>query len=129
MLAKLPFYPQPKVRTRLSAKDTARKADEQQLDAWRRAVRARDGHVCRVCKRHVVVSLELRANRAECHHITGRSHKPTRYDVRNGLLVCLGCHQRIEDGEVQLVGTKQFRLGERAYINADFPVLVKEFKA
>lgn len=119
----------PKIRTRLTDREKSRQDDERLLEDWKRAVRARDGQRCRVCKRRVVVSLELRANRAECHHITGRSHKPTRYDVRNGVLVCLGCHTKIEDGSIQLMGTTEFTIGDRAYVDGSAPIVIREFKA
>lgn len=113
-------------KTRLDVAEASRKADERALETWKKAVRARDGKLCRCCKRKVVVTLKLQASRAETHHITGRVHKPTRYDVRNGLQLCCECHRKVERNEIQIVGTAEFQIGNRSYIDADHHVDFKE---
>lgn len=126
VLGARPRGPLPKGKSRLDEAEAATKADEQLLEAWRKAVKARDGNRCRCCKRKVIVTLKLQASRAECHHLTGRVHKPTRYDVRNGILLCASCHQRVERNELQITGTLQFRIGPREYLDASGPVTFKE---
>lgn len=111
--------------TRLDQAEADRKADEKALETWKKAVRARDGKFCRCCKRKIVVTMTLQANRAECHHITGRAHKPTRTDVRNGLQLCLGCHQKVERAEIQIVGSVFFTIGNREYVDGSQPVTFK----
>lgn len=125
MLSKPIACPKPS-QTRLMKAEADRKEDDRALQQWKAAVRLRDGQTCRCCKRRVVTTLELRANRAECHHIAGRAHKPTRTDVRNGILLCLSCHQRVERCEVQIVGYGEFTIGNRSYINADLNVTFRE---
>jgi len=110
--------------TRLDAAEADRKADEKALEAWKKGVRARDGKRCRCCARKVVVTLKLQASRAECHHVTGRAHKPTRYDIRNGLQLCATCHQRIEHNEILIKSTQMFMIGNREYLDMTDPKAV-----
>lgn len=107
--------PLPKGKTRLEEKIEQRpltKVDEKHFKAevWKR-----DGKLCRCCHRKVVVTLKLQASQAHCHHVTGRQHKPTRTDVRNGLQLCATCHQKVEHNELQIVSTQTFTLGNREY--------------
>lgn len=114
------------MKTRLDDKEESRKLDERRLEVWKKAVRLRDKNRDRYTGKKVVVTIELQKNRAECHHVTGRAHKPTRYDRRNGLLVSLATHQAIERGDLLIVGTKFFELEGKTYIDADFPVVFKK---
>lgn len=115
-----------KPQKRIVEKAQKRASDEKALDEWRRQVRHRDRMRCRVCGRKVIVTLELVKNRAECHHIIGRAHRPTRTDRRNGLLCCPGCHEKLQHRDLVVVADSRhtFTLDEtgRVYINADFPV-------
>jgi 5-methylcytosine-specific restriction endonuclease McrA len=55
--------------------------------AWRFAVFRRDAFTCQDCGQH---GGELHA-----HHIVGWAVDPTRrFDVANGVTLCLACHQR-----------------------------------
>lgn len=73
----------------------ARRLDERQLEKWRKAVTKRDGMTCRWCRRECVPTLENVPEQAQTHHATPREHRPTRYDVRNGIRLCGSCHDRI----------------------------------
>lgn len=101
--------------------DTARKADEKALQTWRRAVRKRDRKACRCCGRLVSSALTVAPERRECHHIAPRGDASVRYDRRNGLQTCLGCHERIERGQVHLVqkAALNFKVDGKTYINGD----------
>lgn len=101
--------------------DADRKADEKALSTWRRAVQRRDGTVCRCCKRRVSSALTVAPERRECHHIAPRADAAVRYDRRNGLLLCLADHERIERGQLHLVqkAALMFRIGTKVYINGD----------
>ena len=56
-----------------------KRADER----WSLLVRQRD-KICRLCK--------TRPSK-DAHHIFGRAHKATRFDILNGLGLCFRCHQ------------------------------------
>jgi hypothetical protein len=85
---------QPKPRPRLDDHTEAIRADERELAAFRFAVCVRDGWRCRVCHRRVVRSLALIPERAEVHHLAGRS-KAHRYAVNMAILVCCECHGKL----------------------------------
>lgn len=99
--------------------DEDRKADEKALKTWRAAVQKRDGKTCRCCGRRVSNTLTVAPERRECHHIAPRGDAAVRYDVRNGLLTCLECHEKIERGLIHLLqrAALMFRVGTKSYIN------------
>lgn len=93
--------PKGQIKTQLAEKVAAMRADEKATAAFRAAVWKRDGGRCRVCGVQVKKTLALDPKRGEVHHRMPRSTKPERrYDVANGLLVCLQCHQRITKKEI-----------------------------
>ena len=53
-------------------------------DWWRRAVRAKYNNKCAVCGS---------IDGLEAHHVIKRSRILTRWDHRNGILLCLACHR------------------------------------
>jgi ankyrin repeat protein len=57
-------------------------SDSTLMSWWRKAVKAVQGESCVLCG----------ATPVECHHIIKRRKKLTRYDWRNGLPLCPGCH-------------------------------------
>lgn len=122
------YNPVPKGRTRLDLKMDRVQEDDTAEEQWRRLVRERDEYHCRWCRRRVVVTIELVPDRAECHHLIRRDVEAVRWDVRNGLLLCLACHQRVT-GKVQekflVVATVLYVLDEVEYPNGSEPV---EFK-
>lgn len=121
--------PKHAMRSRLEEKTDARKSDAKAEDTWRKAVRKRDGMKCRWCRREVVVSLALLPERAEVHHLTPREHKPTRWDARNGCLLCASCHQRITGAvggeKATVIAGRTFSLDGREYPDASGPLNFK----
>lgn len=85
--------PKGKSRSQLKAEDDT--ADATAEEKWKRAVRKRDDNHCRWCKRRVKVTLDLVPDRAECHHAAGRFPLAIRWLVKNGLLLCNTCHERV----------------------------------
>lgn len=54
---------------------------------WQRAVFERDNYTCQECKKRGV--------RLNAHHVKGwKDHLELRYDVDNGLTLCVLCHQK-----------------------------------
>lgn len=111
----------PKGPTRLDAKEAKDKIDEKELDAWRTKVYTRDRYRCRVCKRKVSRSIELKPDQAHGHHIVSRKFKPLRYDRRNGVTCCPRCHEDIERNRVVIIGkaADMFVLDGKSYLNGD----------
>lgn len=111
----------PKGTTRLQKKVARVKDDEKQLRQWRAEVFSRDEGKCRKCGVRVVkLSIKiLHPRRAECHHIAGRDDLAVKYDTRNGVLLCLQCHQTIAG---KILGTVFFRVNRQRYMNADYPL-------
>lgn len=117
----------PKGQTRLQAKMAADLADERQLEAFRRAVFARDKYRCRCCGGPVRRTIALVPNRAEAHHIHGRA-QAVRYDVRAGITLCSFDHQRATgkiNDKLRLLGTRWFAAEGRRYIDATYHVTFK----
>lgn len=83
------------IPTRLEERQAKRNDDSKAEDAWRKAIWKRDKGKCRWCRRECLKTLELRPERGECHHVTPRENRATRWDARSSLLVCLACHQRL----------------------------------
>lgn len=52
-------------------------------DAWSLLVKLRAGSSCEVCRK---------TSPLNSHHIYSRSKKSTRWDVFNGVCLCVGCH-------------------------------------
>lgn len=95
---------------------------------WRREVWVRDGGKCRWCKRNVLKTLAHVPERGEVHHIEGRANRATRFDRRNGLLLCGSDHERVTGRVAErflIVSTKTFTLDGETYLNADHPVRFK----
>jgi hypothetical protein len=76
-----------------------RKADDRDEEAaekaWRKGCIKRDGKICQACQRKVVQQLALAPERLEVHHIVGRADRVVRWDVRNGVVVCCECHEKL----------------------------------
>jgi predicted restriction endonuclease len=118
--------PNAKPRSRLEEK-VALQRDTSRLDiGFRLAVWRRDQGRCRVCGVKVKRTLELDPVRGEVHHIRRREHMATRFDARNGLLVCLTCHSQFKARTLDVIGkaTDMFTLEGRKYLNADRPLIV-----
>lgn len=110
--------PKHEMVTRRDEADKERKLDERKLEKWRKGVTKRDGLICRWCRRPVVPTVEHVPEQSNTHHATPREHKPTRYDVRNGIRLCGTCHDRITGtvGEKAIIVASQtFTLNGREY--------------
>lgn len=57
--------------------------DKKLDDAWSELVKLRGGMKCEVCSKTKPLN---------SHHIYSRSKKSTRWDVKNGICLCVGCH-------------------------------------
>lgn len=119
--------------TRLEAKHAEAKNDRKAEARFLQIVRTRDKMRCRCCARKVVVTLTLCPERAEVHHIYGRTGS-FRFDDRHALLLCAECHQKVT-GKVNLriflVQLAKFMLrvvGGPSLIDARNPVQFKEVK-
>ena len=78
--------------TRLQEKTKADASADQRWRAVCRTVDARDGLICRVCRRRLTITVRVVANRRERHHIIPKSLQgpDESWNVAN---VCLDCHQ------------------------------------
>lgn len=114
------------VPTRLKEQTAKDALDVGKLETWKREVYAFAKYHCLCCGITVKRTLKLVANRAEAHHIERRSNKDTRYDVRNGVCLCLECHGRVTRYELRIVGTVFFVVNDRAYLNGREPLAFKD---
>lgn len=113
-----------KPSTRLEDRVEANTRDAQQLEQWRCRVRFRDRERCRVCGVRTVRTRALDPKRGEAHHIVSRTNPVTRYDVRNGVHVCLACHQQFKKHRLFVTGTpgQRFTAGKHSYWDANQPL-------
>ncbi len=127
------FRPQPKPSaSRLRSKAANKRDDNKKLSAWLHVVYLRDGGKCRCCG---CATIKLRAGilfaqRAECHHVERRANRATRYETRNGLLLCCSCHERVTgkvNDKLYIRGTVWFFGSDKQrYINCDRKVHFEE---
>jgi len=77
-------------------------SDGRLMSLWRKAVLAHNGHRCLLCGMTGDDNLQ-------CHHIVKRRRKFLRYDYRNGVPLCVGCHQfaHTKAGDMELM--RRFR--------------------
>ena len=89
------------------AKKTERQKLEKKLDdLWRRCIQVRD-KTCRICNHD---------GRLEAHHIMGRRHKATRWDIENGILLCWNHHvkyghadpENLRDNMIDCIGIEKY---------------------
>lgn len=118
----------PKGPTKLDTKIAKVRDDDKSDASFKAAVWKRDQNRCRVCRKHVVKSLELTAKRGEVHHLEKRRDQAVRFDPRNGLLCCAVCHAKLEQHVLVIYGqdADRFTVNGRKYLNADATL---EFKA
>ena len=124
-LMALPFCPQPKPLSRLEQKVLRERHDDRLREQWKRAIWDRDQGICRCCGVQCVKGRELHPRRGECHHLEGRANRVTRWDTRNGCLVCNSCHERITgsvNAKLVIQGLHYFTVDNRRYLNAAFPL-------
>lgn len=118
--------PKAAMKSRMQEKAEHDKADDSAEEKWKAAVRKRDKLKCRWCRRRVVVTMAMQPDQAQCHHATPREHRPTRWDVRNGILLCRADHERVTGkvgGEkAVIIASKMFTLDGREYPDMSKPV-------
>lgn len=116
--------------TRLAEKTADDQDEKAKEKAWRKAVIKEDGKVCRRCKRKVVQQLELAPEQLHVHHVAPRVDQAVRWDVRNGMVLCATCHEKVTRYVLLLVQQARylFRVDgvAKTYINARKPVTFKE---
>ena len=127
------YLPVPKPSaSRLRSKMANKKEDAKRLSAWRQVVYLRDEGKCRCCG---CATIKLRvgilfAQRAECHHVEPRVNRATRYETRNGLLLCYSCHSRVTgkvNNKHHIKGTAWFfGTDGRRYVNCNHKVYFEE---
>lgn len=67
---------------------------------WRREVFARDNYTCQKCNR--------KGLRIQAHHIESWSDNPDiRYDVTNGITLCIDCHRDVHRGSREIAVNKK----------------------
>jgi len=114
--------PQPKPPSRLVAQ-TARVRDGKRAEfAFKRAVWDRDEGRCRACGCRCVRTLSLHPRRGDAHHFRRRGHRPTRFDPRNGLLLCAEDHERVTTHRLDIYATEMFVVGSVAYFDMSGPL-------
>lgn len=110
-------FPKP---SRIDDRVKYRRDNDRQSTAFRQKVWQRDHGCCRCCGRAVLRTIELDPRRGECHHIVRREHRATRYDPRNGVLLCLSpCHEAVTRHEIRITGQHRFTIEGQDYLNAD----------
>lgn len=85
---------------------------------WSKSVITRD-NACRGCNSQMVM---------QAHHIRGRQHKATTYDLSNGLTLCRRCHslqkfrpEKFHDLIIEIIGQMEYdRLKEKSKIIIKF---------
>lgn len=120
-----PGRPVPKGKTRLEESMQADADEESNGETWRTAVYVRDKYRCRCCGCKVKRSIGREASRATPHHIKRRDNLETRFDRRNGLTLCLWCHERVTgkvNDRLDVIGTVYFDIDGRSYIDGDHKV-------
>ena len=89
------------------AKKTERQKLEKKLDdLWRECIQVRD-RTCRICNH---------SGRLEAHHIMGRRHNATRWDIENGILLCWNHHvkyghadpENLRDNIIDCIGIAKY---------------------
>ena len=89
----------PRVIDRIQKKRDYAKAERE----CRVAVKQRDKGRCVVCRRVVKRTLGLDPLRGEVHHVKARNVAPElRYEVSNGVLVCLADHIKLTRHEITI---------------------------
>lgn len=89
-----PDHPNWKNRTHLKTERQTAMARQPYRD-WRTGVFARDSYTCRVCS--------AKGARLNAHHIKSWNEFPDlRYDLDNGITLCIDCHRAVHRGDVAL---------------------------
>ena len=77
---------------------------ETRLDAlWSKAVKVKHHGKCVICYQTASAS----------HHLIGRRHKSVRWDIDNGVALCVNCHRLVHDGKIKLDIPEEVRILSR----------------
>lgn len=112
----------PKPETRLERRTHRDRTGRQREAALKRAVWDRDEGRCRVCGVRCLRLLTLHPRRGEVHHGRPRAHRATRFDVRNGLLLCAADHERVTTHRIEIVAKHRFVIEGVAYFDMSGPL-------
>lgn len=125
----LPFFPQPKPKTRVQLRAEAKPLTLVDEKKFRAEVWTRDKSRCRKCGRKVIKSMARVPERGEVHHIHGRVGD-LRFDSRAALLLCLLHHEqvtgRVNEHRLTIVATKRFSTSQGTFTDAREPVKFQE---
>lgn len=125
--------PKHEIPTRLDEKTADDKDEKQKEKLWRKGVIKKDGKICRCCGCVVVVQLELAANRLEVHHVAGRADQAVRWDIRNGMVLCYACHEKVTRHLLFILQAARYLFtpedSTKRYINARKKVTFSEKRA
>lgn len=110
---------------RIEYKRQREREDIRKLSIWRKAIWLRDEGLCRACGCEVKKTQEPHPQRGECNHIAGRRDRAVRWDVRNGVLLCMACHRLVTGTVGVKVTIRQdehywFYVGRQSYIDATY---------
>ena len=75
-----------------------------------RYIRLRDGGICQRCGKYVGLTRGL-----HCAHFHGRANRNTRWDDRNCVSLCYGCHLYFHAYPLEFTEFFKARLGEQAF--------------
>lgn len=78
------------------------------LTFWRRKILERDNFCCKDCGIKDLTGLKLQAH----HIIPVRDKNCEKYDVKNGICLCINCHNKVKDREYSLIDKFKKLIGE-----------------
>jgi 5-methylcytosine-specific restriction endonuclease McrA len=93
----------PKGASRYESKKARKTAEEAERRRVYRAVTARDGGCCRLCKRRTDPNATSLLAKGHHHHVQYRS-KGGQDTTDNLLLLCAACHDGVHRGRIRLSG-------------------------
>lgn len=125
----LPFFPQPKPKTRLQERMEARPLTKVDEKAFKAEVWHRDKSQCRCCGRKVQKVMGRVPERGEVHHIHGRTGD-LRFEAKAAILACLVCHElltgRVNKHRMVIIASKTFSTRQGTFTDARYPVRFQE---
>lgn len=72
-----------------------RNRESKEYKFWRSSVFERDNYTCKACNE--------RGNKLNAHHIKSwADYKEERFNIDNGITLCVECHKKIHRGEIKL---------------------------
>jgi hypothetical protein len=92
---------------RSNQKTLCKKLESKLDDLWSAAVKKRDHYRCRYCGK---------TDGLQSHHIVGRRHKSTKWDILNGITLCAGHHNfwaHLPGNEIQYSAWLECELGRQ----------------